>query len=75
MASFTNLALSAAQLGTKYLNQIFLVTREVRDAAGAVTVPADYSQLGHLLVTSTSLGLLLPFLAILLVRLARLRSD
>ena len=34
MASFTNLALSAAQLGTKYLNQLFLVTREVRDAAG-----------------------------------------
>jgi hypothetical protein len=75
MASFTNLALSAAQLGTKYLNQIFLVTREVRDAAGAVTVPADYSQLGHLLVASTSLGFVLPFLAILLVRLTRLRSD
>ena len=33
MASFTNLALSASQLGTKYLNQIFVVTREVRDAA------------------------------------------
>ena len=31
MASFTNLALSASQLGTKYLNGIFTVTREVRD--------------------------------------------
>jgi hypothetical protein len=31
MASFTNLALSASQLGTKYLNQIFEVSREVRD--------------------------------------------
>ena len=75
MASFTNLALSAAQLGTKYLNQLFLVTREVRDATGAVTVAADYSQLGHLLVTSTTLGLVLPFLAIALLRIARLRSD
>ena len=31
MASFTNLALSASQLGTKYMNQIFFVTREVKD--------------------------------------------
>src|SRR5437870_9054271 len=45
MASFTNLALAAAQLGTKYLNQPFVVTREVRDASGAITTPADYSQL------------------------------
>jgi hypothetical protein len=75
MASFTNLALSASQLGTKYLNQLFLVTREVRDAAGAVAVPADYSQLGHLLVSSTTLGFVLPFLAIALVRIARVRSE
>jgi hypothetical protein len=74
MASFTNLALSAAQLGTKYLNQIYLVTREVRDAAGAVSVPADYTQLGPLLVTTTLLGLVLPFLAIALLKLLRLRS-
>ena len=30
MASFTNLALSASQLGTKYLNEIYVVTREVQ---------------------------------------------
>jgi hypothetical protein len=41
MASFTNLALSLSQLGTKYLNQIFVVTREVRDPlTGAVNVAA-----------------------------------
>src|SRR5687767_5996255 len=51
MASFTNLALSAAQLGTKYLNQAWTVTREVKDAAtGAVKIPADYSQFGELLI-------------------------
>ncbi len=74
MASFTNLALSASQLGAKYLNQIFVVTREVKDAAGAVKLPADYSQLGDLLIAQLVLALLLPFTAILIVRAARLRS-
>lgn len=75
MASFTNLALSAAQLGTKYLNQIFTVTREVKDAAsGAVTTAADYSELGVLLITVTALGLCLPLLAIWLTRSLGLRS-
>jgi hypothetical protein len=75
MASFTNLALSLSQLGTKYLNVFFLVTREVRDAAsGALTVPSDYSALGTLLVTVTILGLVLPFMAILFVKTTRFRS-
>ena len=75
MASFTNLALSASQLGTKYLNQVFTITREVRDRANdVVTVPADYSELGWLLWTVMALGLVLPFAAIALVRLTRLRS-
>ena len=75
MASFTNLALSLSQLGTKYLNQWVTVTREVRDAAsGAVTVPADYSDLGLLLATVTLLGFALPIGAILLVKGTRLES-
>jgi hypothetical protein len=75
MASFTNLALSLAQLGTKYLNDIYLVTREVKDpASGAVKVAADYSQLGELLIVSTVIGLVVPFVAIVIVRLARLRT-
>jgi len=75
MASFVNLALSASQLGTKYLNEAFIVTREVKDmATGLLKVPADYSQLGDLLIVQVALGLALPFAAILLVRLVRLRS-
>ena len=75
MASFTNLALSAAQLGTKYLNQILVVTREVKDpATGAVKVAADYSQLGDLLIASTVLGFIVPMLAIAFVKLTRFRS-
>ena len=75
MASFTNLALSASQLGTKYLNQLYTIAREVKDAAtGAITTPADYGELGALLVTVTVIALVLPLAAILLTRLAGLRS-
>jgi hypothetical protein len=75
MASFTNLALSASQLGTKYLNKVFTVTREVKDqASGAIKVPADYSQLGELFITVTVIALVLPLATIWIVRRARMRS-
>jgi hypothetical protein len=75
MASFTNLALSLSSLGTKYLNQVYIVTREVKDpATGAISVPADYSELGILLITVTIIGLFLPLLTILVVQRSRLRS-
>ena len=75
MASFTNLALSAAQLGTKYLNQIYVVAREVKDqASGAIKVAADYSQLGELLIVVTVLSFVVPMLAILFVKTTRFRS-
>ena len=74
MASFTNLALSASQLGTKYLNEAFLVTRQVEDAAGAVQVAADYSELGVLLISTIVLGFVLPMLAIVFVKSTRFRS-
>ena len=75
MASFTNLALSLSQLGTKYLNQYFIVTREVRDPlTNVVHTPEDYSQLGSLLIVQILLGLALPLAAILFTRLTRFRS-
>ncbi len=74
MASFTNLALSASQLGTKYLNEVFLVTREVKAPGGAVQVPADYGELGWLFITATAIGLVLPLLAIVFVKATRFRS-
>jgi len=75
MASFTNLALSASQLGTKYLNQIYEVKREVKDmATGQITVPADYSELGHLLITVTIIGFVLPLITILIVKHSRFRN-
>lgn len=75
MASFTNLALSLGQLGTKYLNEMFVVTRAVRDqATGAVQTPADYSQLGELLIMQLLLGLFIPFSAILFAKVTKFKS-
>jgi hypothetical protein len=76
MASFSNLALSASQLGSKYLNEIFTVTREVKDPVSkAIKMPADYSQLGDLLLWTIGLGLALPLAAILLVRMLKLKHE
>ncbi|HJQ56410.1 MAG TPA: hypothetical protein VJ890_05865 [Vineibacter sp.] len=76
MASFTNLALQAAALGTKYLNEIFVITREVRDrASGAVTAAANYSDLGWLLIVVLLLTVALPLLAVVVVQLSRLRTS
>jgi hypothetical protein len=75
MASFTNLALSASTLGTKYVNRLYTVTREVSDReTDTITVPADYSELGWLMMTVAALTFLLPLTAILLVKMTRLRS-
>jgi hypothetical protein len=54
MASLMNLALVAGQLQTKYLNEIFVVGR------------GDYAELGHLLVTATALGFVVPLAAIII---------
>lgn len=75
MASFTNLALSLSQLGTKYLNDVYVVTREVKDVAtGAIQTPADYSHLGSLLIAQLLLGLALPLAAIVFAKVTRFKS-
>ena len=74
MASFTNLALSASSLSTRYLNEVFVVTRELRDASGAIIAVADYSQLGWLLITVASVSVLAPLLVIWMVQHTALRS-
>ncbi len=75
MASFTNLALSASGLLTKYMNQIFLVTREIKDrATGVVEVPADYSRLGRLLITVALIGAVAPLLTVFVVQKSQLRT-
>jgi len=76
VASFTNLALSASSLATKYLNQFFVVTREVRDpVTGVVEVTADYSQLGWLLITVALITVALPLATIAVVQRSPLRTS
>lgn len=76
MASFTNLALSASSLGTKYLNEIYTVTREVKSRdTGAVEVPADYSELGLLLMTVAAIMVIVPLLTIFVVQSSRFRTT
>ncbi len=75
MASFTNLALSASQLGTKYVNQVYTVTREIKDrATDTIKVPADYSQLGELLAVVIVIGFIVPLVAVLGLKVFRMRS-
>ena len=72
---FSNLALSASQLGTKYLNEVYTVSREVRDrSSGAIRMPQDYSELGVLMIVAAAIGFLLPLVAVAAVRALRLRT-
>ncbi|WP_299848114.1 hypothetical protein [uncultured Roseovarius sp.] len=76
MASFTNLALSASALSTKYLNQIFIITREVKDnTTGKVLTAADYSELGMLLIAVTLITVGLPLIVIYIVQRSPLRTS
>ena len=76
MASFTNLALSAASLGTRYLNEIYLVTREVRDrVTDVISTAADYSELGWLLIAVALIGLIAPLLTVLVIQNSPLRTH
>ncbi len=75
-ASFTNLALSASALGTKYLNEIFTVTREVKDkVSGEIQTTADYSELGILLIVVTLLTLILPILFVIIINNSKYKTS
>jgi hypothetical protein len=63
MASLMNIALSAGGLLSKYLNQIFVITREVIQD-GKVISHANYSQLGDLLWIVIGVGFIVPILTI-----------
>src|SRR5210317_2047586 len=75
-ASFTNLALSASALGTKYLNQIFEVTRQVKDkVSGEIQTNADYSELGILLIIVTLITLILPILFVFIINNSKYKTS
>ncbi|MBY6082795.1 MFS transporter [Ruegeria arenilitoris] len=76
MASFTNMALSASSLSTKYLNQIYVVTRAVTyPETGEVTSAADYSQLGYLLISVAVISVIVPLATVIFVQNSRFRTS
>ena len=69
------MALSASALGTKYLNEIYTITREVKDkVTNAILTTADYSELGILLITVTLLTLFIPILFVFIIQKTRFRT-
>lgn len=76
MASFTNLALSAAQLATRYINEIFVIQRRVTDPeTGEVTTPEDYSELGLLLITVALITTVVPLITVWAIQNSRFRTE
>lgn len=75
MASFTNLALSASNLLTTYVNQIFVVTREVKNReTGIIETAANYDALGMLLIVVLLVAVAAPLLAILIIQRSPLKT-
>ncbi len=64
MASLMNIALSAGGLLSKYLNKLFILTREVKEN-GVVVIPANYDDLGMLLWIVIIIGFIVPIVTIL----------
>ena len=63
-ASFMNLAITGGELLTKYLNQIFVVTRQVTDNMGNILVAQNYDELGVLMWWRLGIAFLVPLAAV-----------
>ena len=75
-ASFTNLALSFSNLFTKYLNEIFVVTREVKDKINDKTlINSDYSELGILIFIVFIITLTIPILSVIVIQKTKYKTN
>jgi hypothetical protein len=75
-ASFTNLALSARELFTSYLNKIFIIKRKVeKTEINKITEQADYNDLDSLLISLIIITLFIPILTILLIQKTKYKSK
>jgi len=64
MASLMNIALSAGGLLSKYINNIFVMSREIKEN-GVVVTPANYDELGVVLWIVIIVGFVVPIVTIL----------
>jgi len=61
--------INVAFYSTKYLNNIFTINRQMLNPTTSLAdLPADYSELGNLLITVAILGFLLPPITIWLIK-------
>ena len=75
-ASFTNIALSARELFTSYLNKIFVINREVMDEqSNEIIVKANYDDLDNLLISLIIITLVIPLITVYLIQKTKLRST
>ena len=75
-ASFTNLALSASNLITKYLNQIFVITREVKDKFSSnILVNSNYDELGLLIIVVILITFFLPYITVVLIQKTKFQTN
>ena len=75
-ASFTNIALSARELFTSYLNKVFIIDREVIDEQSNKTlVKANYDDLDNLLISLIIITLVIPLITIFLVQKTKFKSK
>ena len=74
-ASFTNIALSARELFTSYLNKVFVINREVIDKqSNEVLVKANYDDLDNLLISLIIITLVIPLITIYIIQKTRFKS-
>ncbi len=64
MASLMNIALNAGGLLSKYINNIFVMTREIKKD-GVILTPANYDELGVVLWVVIIIGFVIPIVTIL----------
>ena len=75
-ASFTNIALSARELFTNYLNKVFVIKREVLDLQTShVLESANYEDLDNLLICLIIITLVIPLSTIYLIQKTKFKST
>ena len=75
-ASFTNIALSARELLTSYLNKVFIINREVVDKSSSeILVRANYNDLDNLLISLIFITIFVPLTTIYLIQKTKFRSH
>ena len=75
-ASFTNIALSARELFTSYLNKIFVISREIVDAESKeILTKANYDNLDNLLISLMIITLVIPIMTIYGIQKTKFKST